>query len=164
MILATVLQLSCRVLAIFLSPWPISRCTTIRLLRSSESSLPCAAMLELSVTSMRECESCTRNLNTPAPYAHMGLVTLMSHKTFWRCHVIAHGDEEVRLILIFRGESALSSSQKVTVKRECGSRRGDQVFALSDLRSPDIGRGKREKPNNWLGPQMEVGLPSPQRK
>ena len=62
------------------------------------------------------------------------------------CHVIAHGDEEVRLILFSRGESALSSSQKVTVKRECGSRRGDQVFALSDLRSPDIGRGKREKP------------------
>ncbi len=67
--------------------------------------------------------------------------------------MIAHGDEEVRLILLSRGESALSSSQKVTVKRECGSRRGDQVFALSDLRSPDIGRGKREKPNDWLGPQ-----------
>ena len=42
------------------------------------------AMLELSVTSMRECESCTKNLNTPAPYAHVGLVTLMSHMTFWR--------------------------------------------------------------------------------
>ena len=67
-----------------------------------------------------------------------------------RCHVIANGDEEVRLILFSRGESALSSSQKVTVKRECGSRRGDQVFALSDLRSPDIGRGKRERPNDWL--------------
>ena len=80
------------------------------------------------------------------------------------CHVIAHGDEEVRLILFSRGESALSGSQKVTVKRECGSRRGDQVFALSDLRSPDIGRGKREKPNDWLGPKTEVGLPSPQRK
>ena len=33
---------------------------------------------------MRECESRTTNLNTPAPYAHMGLVTLMSHMTFWR--------------------------------------------------------------------------------
>ena len=41
-------------------------------------------MLELSVTSMRKCESCTTNLNTPAPYAHMGLVTLMSHMKFWR--------------------------------------------------------------------------------
>ena len=41
-------------------------------------------MLELSVTSMRDCESCTTNLNTPALYAHMGLVTLMSHMTFWR--------------------------------------------------------------------------------
>ena len=27
---------------------------------------------------MRECESCTTNLNTPAPYAYM------SHITFWR--------------------------------------------------------------------------------
>ena len=59
-------------------------CLYIRLLRSSESSLPCGAMLELSVTSMRECESYTTNLNTPAPYAHMGLVTLMSHMTFSR--------------------------------------------------------------------------------
>ena len=41
-------------------------------------------MFELSVTSMRECESCTTNLNTPAPYAYVGLVTLMSHMTFWR--------------------------------------------------------------------------------
>ena len=73
----------------------------------------------------------------------------------------AHGDEEVRLILSSRVESALSSSQKVTVKRECGSRRGDQVFALSDLRSPDIGRGKREKPNDWLGPQNGSGAPFP---
>ena len=40
------------------------------------------------------------------------------------CHVIAHGDEEVRLILSSRVELALSSSQKVTVKRECGSQRG----------------------------------------
>ena len=41
-------------------------------------------MLELSVTSMRESESCTTNLNTPVPYTHMGLVTLMSHMIFWR--------------------------------------------------------------------------------
>ena len=40
------------------------------------------------------------------------------------CHVIAHGDEEVRLILSSHVELALSSSQKVTVKRECGSQRG----------------------------------------
>ena len=83
------------------------------------------------------------------------------HKNKWYCHVIAHGDEEVRPILFSRGESALSSSQKVTVKRECESRRGDQVFALSDLRSPDIGRGKREKPNDWLGPQNGSGAPFP---
>ena len=37
----------------------------------------------------------------------------------------------------------------------------DQMFALSDLRSPDIGRGKREKPNDWLGPQNGSGVPFP---
>ena len=75
--------------------------------------------------------------------------------------MIAHGDEEVRLILSSRVELALSSSQKVTVRKECGSRRGDQVFALSDLRSPDIRRRKREKPNDWLGPQNGSGAPFP---
>ena len=70
---------------------------------------------------------------------------------------MAHGDEEVRLILSSRVELAFSSSQKVTVKRECGS----QMLVLSDLRSPDIGRGKREKPNDWLGPQNGSGAPFP---
>ena len=51
--------------------------------------------------------------------------------------------------------------KQVTVRKECGSRRGDQVFVLSDLRSPDIGRGKREKPNDWLGPQSGSGAPFP---
>ena len=37
----------------------------------------------------------------------------------------------------------------------------DQMFTLSELRSPDIGRGKREKPNDWRGPQTEVGVPFP---
>ncbi len=37
----------------------------------------------------------------------------------------------------------------------------DQMFAFSDLRSPDIGRGKREKPNDWLGPQNGSGAPFP---
>ena len=50
--------------------WPSSCSATIRLLRSSDSSLPRAVILELSVTSMREWESCTTNLNAPAPYAH----------------------------------------------------------------------------------------------
>ena len=59
-------------------------------------------------------------------------------------------------------ELTLSSSQKVTVMRECGSHRRSH---LSDLGSPDIGRGRRK----WSqmiggGPQTEVGFPSPQRK
>ena len=37
----------------------------------------------------------------------------------------------------------------------------DQMFTLSELRSPDIGRGKREKPNDWRGPQTEVGVSFP---
>ena len=59
-------------------------------------------------------------------------------------------------------ELKLSSSQKVTVRNECGSHRCSH---LSDLGSPDIGRGRRK----WSqmiggGPQTEVGFPSPQRK
>ena len=41
-------------------------------------------MLELSVTIITECESCSTNLNTPDSYAHMGLVTLMRDIIFWR--------------------------------------------------------------------------------
>ena len=32
---------------------------------------------------------------------------------------------------------------------------------LSDLRSPDIRRGKRERSNDWLGPQNGSGVPFP---
>ena len=39
-------------------------------------------------------------------------------------------------------ELKLSSSQKVTVMRECGSHR---CLHLSDLGSPDIGRGKKNE-------------------
>ena len=76
--------------------------------------------------------------------------------------MIAHGDEEVRLILFSRGESALSSSQKVTVKRECGSRRGDQVLVTSGRRTSE-GERERSQMIGW-DPKTEVGLPSPQRK
>ena len=37
-------------------------------------------MLELSVTSIRECEKFTTNLNTPAPYAHGPSNTNESHE------------------------------------------------------------------------------------
>ena len=53
---------------------------------------------------------------------------------------MAHGDEEVGMIPP-PVELTLSRSQKVTVRRECGSRRCSH---LSDLGSPDIGRGKRK--------------------
>ena len=58
------------------------------------------------------------------------------------CHVMAHGDEEVGMILSPPPvELKLSSSQKVTVRNECGSHRCSH---LSDLGSPDIGRGRRK--------------------
>ena len=65
------------------------------------------------------------------------------------CHVMAHRDEEVGMILPPPVELTLSRSQKVTVRRECGSRRCSH---LSDLGSPDIGRGKKMKPTDWRGP------------
>ena len=50
----------------------------------------------------------------------------------------------------------------MTVRNDCGSHR---CLHLSDLGSPDIGRGRRKmKPNDWREPQTEVGSPSPQRK
>ena len=52
-------------------------------------------------------------------------------------------------------ELTLSRSQKVTVRRECGSRR---CSYLSDLGSPDIGRGKKNEAK-WLagGPKRKWG-------
>ena len=61
---------------------------------------------------------------TPSSCHHAFICSPISKEFSYMCHVIAHGDEEVRLILSSRAELALSSSQKVTVKRECGSQRG----------------------------------------
>ena len=69
---------------------------------------------------------------------------------------------EVRLILSSRWNEQWKPVKKVTVKRECGSQRGyQQVLVLSNLRSPDTGRGGREKPNDWLGPQNGSGASPP---
>ena len=76
---------------------------------------------------------------------------------------MAHGDEEVGLILSSRIEWEYQAVKKWPLGRNVGHTE-DQMFTLSELRSPDIGRGKREKPNDWRGPQTEVGFPSPQRK
>ena len=42
----------------------------------------------------------------------------------------------------------------MTVRRECGSRRCSH---LSDLGSPDIGRGKKNEANDWGGPKRKWG-------
>ena len=70
---------------------------------------------------------------------------------------MAHGDEEVGLILSSRIER-VSRSQKVTVRRECGSRRCSH---LSDLGSPDIGRGKKKEAKWLAGTPNGSGVPFP---
>ena len=51
---------------------------------------------------------------------------------------------EIRLILSFRWNEQWQPVKKVTVKKECRSQRGyQQVLVLSNLRSPDTGRGGR---------------------
>ena len=78
---------------------------------------------------------------------------------YFLCHVMAHGDEEVGMILPPPVELKLSSSQKVTVRRESGSCRCSH---LSDLGSPDIGRGKKKRSQMiGGGGQTEVGVPFP---
>ena len=65
---------------------------------------------------------------------------------------------EIRLILSSRWNEQWQLVKKVTVKKECRSQRGyQQMLVLSNLRSPDTGRGGREKPNDWLGPQNGSG-------
>ena len=68
------------------------------------------------------------------------------------------GKREIKLLLLV---FELTVSKKWLLRKECGSHRGDQVLALSNLRSPDTGRGKREKPNYWLGLQNRSGAPFP---
>ena len=55
-------------------------------------------------------------------------------------------------------ELTLFSSQKVTVRRECGSRRCSH---LSDLGSPDIGRGKKKEAKWLAGTPNGSGVPFP---
>ena len=73
---------------------------------------------------------------------------------------MAHGDEEVGLILSSRIEWEYQAVKKWPLGRNVGHTE-DQMFTLSELRSPDIGRGKREKPNDWLGPQNGSEVPFP---
>ena len=80
------------------------------------------------------------------------------------CHVIAHGDEEVRLILFSRVKSALSSSQKVTVKRNVGHAEETRCsYLVTSGRRTSEGERERSQMIGW-DPKTEVGLPSPQRK
>ena len=71
------------------------------------------------------------------------------------------GRREIKLLLLVFELTVSSHQKKWPLRKECGSHRGDQVLALSNLWSPDTGRGKREKPNDWLGPQNGSGAPFP---
>ena len=53
------------------------------------------------------------------------------------------GRREIELLLLVF-ELTVSSRQRVTVRKECGSHRGDQMLVLSNLRSPDTKGEKRE--------------------
>ena len=55
-------------------------------------------------------------------------------------------------------ELKLSSSQKVTVRNDCGSHR---CLHLSDLGSPDIGRGKKNEAKWLAGASNGSGVPFP---
>ena len=79
------------------------------------------------------------------------------------CHVISRRDDRGKINTFWNEQ--WKPVKKVTVKRECGSQRGyQQVLVLSNLRSPDTGRGGREKPNDWLGPQNGSGPPPPRQQ
>ena len=56
---------------------------------------------------------------------------------------------------------SIKPSKKWPLRKNIGHRGDKQMLVLSDLRSPDTGRGKREKPNDWLGPQNGSGAPFP---
>ena len=76
--------------------------------------------------------------------------------------MIAHGDDRNKINTILPLNYQYLAVKQVTVKRECGSQRGcQQVLVLSNLRSQDTGRGGREKPNDWLGPQNGSGDSAP---
>ncbi len=70
MVLATVLQLSFRVLAIFLQPTASLCRATILFFRFSESSLPWGAMLNFQWPVWKS-ESDNTKFNTPAPHSHL---------------------------------------------------------------------------------------------
>ena len=73
---------------------------------------------------------------------------------------------EIRLILSSRLNEQWRPVKKVTVKKECRSQRGyQQVLVLSNLRSPDTGRGEegRSQMIGW-GPKTEVAPFSPSAK
>ena len=56
---------------------------------------------------------------------------------------------------------SIKPSKKWPLRKNVGHRGDKQMLVLSDLRSPDTGRGKWEKPNDWLGPQNGSGAPFP---
>ena len=67
------------------------------------------------------------------------------------------GRREIKLLLLVF-ELTVSIRQRVTVRKECGSHRGDQMLVLSNLRSPDTKGEKREA--KWLAgtPKRKWGL------
>ena len=83
---------------------------------------------------------------------------LMLNPFYTYCHVVSHWDDRNKITTILVFELTVASRQRMTVKKECGSQ-----WRPTDVCTwwPHSGRltreGRREKPNDWLGPQNGSG-------
>ena len=80
--------------------------------------------------------------------------------------MVSHWDDGSGMTTILVFELTVASRQRMTVKKECRSQRGDpQMFILCDLTRVSW-HGKEEGRSQTIGwdPKTEVGTPSRQRK
>ena len=78
---------------------------------------------------------------------------------------MSHWDDWNMITTILLFELTVASHQRVTVKKECRSQRGDpQMFILGDL-TRVAWQGKEGERSQMIGwdPKTEVGTPSRQR-
>ena len=95
-------------------------------------------------------------------------IWLYSGQSYWGrfCHMVSHWEDRNMITTILLFELTVASHQRVTVKKECRSQRGDpQMFILGDL-TRVAWQGKEGERSQMIGwdPKTEVGTPSRQRK
>ena len=81
-----------------------------------------------------------------------------------KCHVVSHLDDRNKIATILVFELTVASRQRMTVKKECGSQWRPDVCTWGPHSGRLTREGRREKPNDWLGPQTKVETPSGQQK